>query len=153
MKIQAWVLLAAMGCATARPVPTRAPLTMIEQVALPARPDAQPIAPSAQWVVPVETGQVAQRAGVMMSMENAQRAALWRIGYDELRGLYEVDRRTWVAQRAVYEQGLVAADREIVRLQPTWWDVHEGRIALMVGVFLGAGLAVGLAAALNGVSP
>jgi hypothetical protein len=126
---------------------------MIEQVALPARPDAQPIAPSAQWVVPVETGQVAQRAGVMMSMENAQRAALWRIGYDELRGLYEVDRRTWVAQRAVYEQGLVAADREILRLQPTWWDQHGAQVGLGLGMLLGTALAVGLAAALHGVAP
>lgn len=153
MKIRATVMVLVMGCASARPLPARAPLVPVGEVALPPRPDAQPIAAAEQWVVPMEQGQCATRAGIQMSMANAQRAAQWRIGYDEIRGLYEVDRRTWVAQTAVFVEGLRTADREIERLRPTWFEQHSGQIGLATGLFLGAVLAVGIAAAIHQVAP
>lgn len=129
---------------------------------LPERPDAKPIPPGADWAVAADGYVVAgetdptDRAGICMSMEKASRAARYVVGYNELRGLYEVDIRTWSREREIYSRSLEAADREIERWQKraerSWWERNRGVVGLAGGLVLGVAAAATAAAALDGVT-
>lgn len=94
--------------------------------------------------------------GILMSQEMAMRAARLKVAYDEVRGLYEVDLRTMDRERAVYQRHLKAADDEIaewrIKARRSWWERNGAQVMLGVGVALGAAFAVGMAAALDGVT-
>jgi len=92
--------------------------------------------------------------GIYMTKEMATRAGRTKVAYDELRGLYEVDLRTMERERQVYQKQLDLADQEVARLREaarrSWWEKNRGWVGLGVGLVVGAGLAVGIAAAFDG---
>ena len=94
--------------------------------------------------------------GIYMTQELATRTGRTKVAYDELRGLYEVDLRTMDREREVYQKQLDMADQEIARLRESarrsWWEQHGSQVMLGVGVALGAVFAIGMAAALDGVT-
>lgn len=94
-------------------------------------------------------------AGILMSQEMAMRAARLKVSYDELRGLYRTDLATMDREREVYQRHLDAADDEIevwrTKARRTWLEKHGGQLGLAIGVIAGAALAVGIAAAFEGV--
>lgn len=123
------------------------------------------VAASKRIVEPVKTCEVevvegeewrAVGPGVFMSFEMAKRAADTKIAYDEMRDLYEVDLRTMEREREVYQRQLDLADQEVARQRErarrTWWERNRGWVGLGVGLVVGAGLAIGMAAALDGVT-
>lgn len=93
--------------------------------------------------------------GIYMSQEMSMRVSRTKVAYDEIRALYEIDLRTMDRERGVYQKNLDLADQEIVRLREaarrTWWERHGDGVMVGVGLVLGAGFAVGMAAALDGV--
>jgi len=94
--------------------------------------------------------------GIYMSFEMAKRAAELSVAYDEMRELYEVDLRTMEREREVYQRQLDLADQEVERQRErarrSWWEKNRGWIGLGTGLVVGAALAVGIAAALDGVT-
>lgn len=94
--------------------------------------------------------------GIYMTQEFAARAGRTKVAYDELRGLYEVDLRTMDREREIYQKQLDLADQEVARLREqarrSWWEQHGAQVMLGVGVALGAAFAIGMAAALDGVT-
>lgn len=145
------------GCATTpQQTPTRDPQTPMFKTDLPARPDATKIAPEQDWVIAVETGDMIASAGICMSEQKAMRAANYVVSYNELRGLYEVDLKTMDRERQVYEKELEIADQEIAALREearrSWWERHGASVTMVIGLVAGAGFAVGMAAALDGVT-
>lgn len=94
--------------------------------------------------------------GIYMTKELAAKTGRTKVAYDELRGLYEVDLRTMDRERVVYQKQLDLADHEVARLREaarrSWFEKNRGWIGLGVGLVVGAGLAIGMAAALDGVT-
>lgn len=105
----------------------------------------------------VGEGEDAQETGpgILFSTETATYVGRLRVAYDEVRGLYLVDQRTWARMREVYQHHLDLSDDEIrranERAERSWIEQHDGLLGLFGGVLLGAALAVGIAAAFDGV--
>ena len=114
-----------------------------------------------RWTRPVEQcteadGEITS-SGILFSDQMALRAARLSVSYAELRQLYQIDLRTWGREREVYERHLEAADDEIVRwrarAERSFWEQNVGTIALVAGIIIGAGATIGIAAAIEEVSP
>lgn len=120
---------------------------------LPPRPDEEPIAAEDDWVVAVSVGEMMEQPGVCMSDAKAMRSARYVVSYNELRGLYRSDLRTWERERDIYQRYLFAAEQETTYWQEkskrTWWERHSAQIGFAAGVVIGAGLAVGLTYGIN----
>jgi len=154
-RLVAALLLISVGCASI-PQPAAAPHTLPEPVSeteLPPSPDATPIPPEDNWAVPIDDVEVSpgdHRSGILFSIEKAQRVALLRIAYDELRGLYDVDLRTWGREREIYERQLGLADQEVTtwrtRAQRSWWEENGDEFSLFLGLGLGIVLSVAVGA-------
>lgn len=152
MRLALVTLLLIGGCATTKAAePKRTLPSPLVAAKLPDRPDAEPIAPSADWSVScagylAEKGdqepELVKKPGICMSTEKAIRAARYVVGYNELRGLYVVDLRTWGRERQIYERHLNAADDEIVRWKErarrSFWEQYSGQIGLGAGIVVGA---------------
>jgi len=146
---------AALPEATSRMMPE--PVAFAE---LPEDPTREEIAPEDDWVAPVEDAEVApgdRRSGILLSDARAARAARLRIAYDELRGLYQIDLRTWARERAVYERYLQLADEEITtwrtRAQRTWWEENGDEFSLFLGLGIGIVLSVAVGAIIAELRP
>lgn len=116
--------------------------------------DRRVVLPVAKCVVEGSEPPEETPPGIYMTQEMATRAGRTKVAYDELRGLYEVDLRTMDREREVYQKQLDLADREVAewreRARRTWWEENRGWVGLGIGLVVGAGLAVGIAAALDG---
>lgn len=151
-----------VGCgAPAQQQEETAPLEPMFDSRLPDPPEEVP--PNKRMVVPVsecvlEGSEPPEKTppGILMSEAMAMRSARLKVAYDEMRGLYEVDLRTMDRERQVYEKQLGLADQEISewreKARRTWWERNKGLISLGIGLAVGAGFAVGMAAALDGVT-
>jgi hypothetical protein len=122
-------------------------------------PEGTPVTPGEDYVMPVTAGECAEATepcpaedGIMVSEARANRDALYRIGYREMRTTYEADRRVWAAHRELYEAQVAADREEIARLQPSWWETHDGEIMAAVGVVIGAVVTVAITFAVNQAS-
>ena len=128
-------------------------------------PEGVPVTPGEDYVMPIEAGQCLNdegtvvsegpcpdESGLMVSEARANRDALYRIRYREMRTTYESDRRVWSAHRELYEAQIVADRQEIEDLQPTWWERHDGTILTAVGVIVGAAITVAITFAVNQAS-
>lgn len=113
-------------------------LSKVEKRKLPERPDAEDIPPEKDWVFPIDEGVASPADGILLSEEKAVRAKKWQLGYEELLGLFEADRKVWVETRIIYEERLTMANQEIKRLQPNWWDSNKGTVGWISGVAAGA---------------
>jgi len=91
-------------------------------------------------------------SGLFVSEARANRDAIYRIRYPELRRTFEADRQAWSAQRELYEAQIAADREEIENLQPTWWERHDGTILTAVGVVVGAAITVAITFAVNQAS-
>lgn len=149
-----------------------------EAVALPTdvRDEPLPIevprVPGEEYVVPIERGgcipaagyQLSEtepdaenyiegpcplESGVMVSEARANRDALYRIRYRELRDTYEADRRVWSAHRELYEAQLALDQKNIARLQPSWWEKNDATISAVLGIFLGAATTIAITFAVH----
>lgn len=79
--------------------------------------------------------------GILMSEAKANRCADYKIAYTELRGLYQIDLKTWVEKEKVYKQQLERADKEIVKLDKSLnstWNKYKFAIGLALGFGLAA---------------
>jgi hypothetical protein len=115
------------------------------------------------WVEPLEAAscveegaivggiQCPSRSGIVVSEARAWRDAQYRIGYQELRRLYEADRQVWQSQRELYEVQIQMDRQELERSRPRWWDRNKGLVLLGVGLIIGAGFVVGMTAILSEV--
>lgn len=156
------LLLVMVGCAsTAQPAATARtlppPLAFSD---LPPDVTRDPLPPDQDWVLPVEDVEVApgdRRDGVLLSDARAARAARLRIAYDELRGLYGIDLRTWAREREVYERYLQLGDEEIAvwrqRAQRSWWEENGDEVSLFLGLGLGIVLSVAVGAIIAELAP
>jgi hypothetical protein len=128
-------------------------------------PEGTPATPGEDYVMPIEEGQCLNdegtavsegpcpdENGIMVSEARANRDALYRIRYREMRTTYESDRRVWSAHRELYEAQIQADREEIAELQPTWWERHDGTILTAVGVVVGAAITVAITFAVNQAS-
>lgn len=122
-------------------------------------PEGTPVTPGEDYVMPVTAGECAGATepcpaedGIQVSEARANRDALFRIRYREMRTTYEADRRVWSAHRELYEAQIAADRQEIEDLQPTWWERHDGTILTAVGVIVGAAITVAITFAVNQAS-
>lgn len=148
------VLVFAMGCGSAAPVVVYSGMPErqhVEKKELPAAPDAEPIPTKEDWVRPMPKGQCAEKDGLLISPAKAARAKKWQLGYKSLRDLYEVDREIWGQTRIVYDERLKAANKDIERLSPTWWDNNKGTVGFVTGIVLGVAATVGIVYAVDEV--
>ena len=97
-------------------------------------------------------GPCPDQSGIVVSEARANRDAIYRIRYTELRRTYEADRQVWAAHRELYEAQVAADREEIERLQPTWWEQHDGEILAALGVIVGAAVTVAITFAVNEAS-
>lgn len=123
---------------------TTSEITKVEEKPLPPRPDATPIPPEDDWVLPVSTGDIVPKDGILFGEGKAKRAKEWQIGYDTIRGLYEADRDNWKQTRLIYEDRLTQANSEIKRLQPGWWTENKGTLGFVGGIIFGSLITVGV---------
>lgn len=167
MRLASVFLVLCLGCsATSTPQTDKRTLPdPLVAANLPERPDSKPIPPTADWAAGVsgyytqkdgEEPRMVDRPGVCMSLEKAGRSARYVIGYNELRGLYEVDIRTWDRERTIYDRHLGDADKEVERqaklAERSWFERHGFDVGLGVGVVVGVVAATAAAAALNKVT-
>lgn len=170
------LLVAAVGCGAAQ-IPEVRPLVAVDRRPeawdLPVDPRLEPLPEGSSstlgedFVEPLEAGfcveadgEVAAgsgypcpaQSGLLISEARALRDAAYRIRYPELRRAFEADRQIWAAQRELYEAQIAADHREIERLQPTWWETHDGEVLTAVGVVVGAVVTVAVVFAVNQVS-
>lgn len=168
------VVLFAIGCGAAQ-TPEVRPLVaedrrpeareLPEDVRDESLPEGTPVTPGEDYVMPIEAGQCLNeegvvvaagpcpdQSGIMVSEARANRDALYRIRYREMRDTYEADRRVWSAHRELYEAQIVADREEIAELQPTWWERHDGTVLTAVGVVVGAAITVAITFAVNQAS-
>lgn len=152
--------LSGCGAAAVASVPARTLPDPLVATSLPDRPDTEEIPPEEDWALSVDDYEVApgdRRSGVLLSDAKARRAARFRVSYDELRALYEVDIRTWGRERDIFEHALTDADAEVARLrvaaQRSFWEQNDGTIGLVVGLILGAAVVSGAAAVVAEIHP
>lgn len=127
---------------------------------MPAHPKTLPLpeglAPeSEKMVVPIEEGMCDPQdgatytkpcpefSGIAVSEARAVRDGFYRIQYEELRTRYEADRGVWAAHRTLYETQLERDLDEIKRLQPSWWEQHDGQVMGAIGFGIGAAIVLG----------
>lgn len=122
-------------------------------------PEGTPTTPGEDYVMPVTAGECEgvtetcpAESGLMVSEARANRDALYRIRYREMRDTYDADRMVWAAHRELYEAQVAADREEIARLQPTWWERHDGTVLTAVGVVVGAAITVAITFAVNQAS-
>lgn len=122
-------------------------------------PEGTPVTPGEDYVVPVTAGECEGATepcpaedGIQVSEARANRDALYRIRYRELRDTYDADRMVWSAHRELYEAQVAADREEIARLQPSWWELHDAEIMTAVGLVVGAALTVAITFAVNQAS-
>lgn len=151
MRLVALVMLT-LGCApTIAPAAERTLPGSLVATELPA--ELEDVPPGERWAVPAEGVEVAPgdvRDGVLFSDAMALRAARLRVEYERIRGLYQIDLRTWAREREVYERMLGLADEEIAtwrgRADRSWWEVHGPETAFVLGTVLGIGASIGVGA-------
>lgn len=97
-------------------------------------------------------GPCPEQEGILVSEARANRDALYRIRYEELRRTVEADRRVWSAHRELYEAQVAADREEIERLQPSWWETHDLEIGVAAGLILGAAVTIAITYAVNEAS-
>jgi len=142
--------------ARSEPLPADTPLDLPEGYVMPV--DRGECIPEAGFELPasdepqVVPGPCPEHSGIFVSESRANRDAIYRIRYTELRRTYESDRRVWAAHRDLYEAQVAADREEISRLQPSWWERHDGTILTAVGVVVGAAVTVAITFAVNQVS-
>jgi len=112
--------------------------------------DGRRIPPSDEELVLL--GPCPEESGIFVSEARANRDAIYRIRYREMRDTYRADRQVWSAHRELYEAQVAADREEIARLQPTFWEQHDGEILATLGVIVGAALTVAITFAVNQAS-
>lgn len=159
MRWVALLLLLSLGCGAPvqqHPVDSSDLVEPLFTTTLPDPPDEVP--EEERFVVGVShcftEGEGAETPpGIYMTEAMAQRAGRLRVAYDEIRGLYEVDLRTMGREREVYQRQLDLAEDEVAqwreRAHRGWFERNRGWLGLGIGLVVGAGLAVGMAAALD----
>lgn len=161
-----------LGCAGPRVVQPTVPESVINRVEtreLPEDPATMEVPANLErgdWVVPVNKGECLDEEGtpeteapnpcpffngIAVAEERAYRDGLYRIGYKELRTLYELDRQVWAAHRELYEERLKLADRAIQDLQPSWFDRNKLQLGVIGGVLVGVATTVAVLAVTNQV--
>jgi hypothetical protein len=106
----------------------------------------------------VGEGEDAQETGpgILFDQDSAMYVARLRVGYDEVRGLYDVDQRTWARERQVYQRHLELGDEEIERAneraERSWWEKHGDEVGLITGFVVGVAVTVGITAAIDKVT-
>jgi len=148
------LVVLAVGCApTIAPAVERTVPDPLVAAELPA--ELEDVPPEDRWTVPAEGVEVAPgdvRDGVLFSDAIAMRAAQLRVEYDRIRGLYQIDLRTWAREREIYERMLSTADEEIAswrqRAERSWWELNGPEVALVLGAVLGIGMTIGIGAVL-----
>jgi len=149
--VAALALLAGCAATTVAEVPrSRVPLGEFV-TDLPARPDERPLDPDDNWAIAVDEVPSLGVPGLCMSLAKARRAAEWVVSYNELRGLYEIDLRVWPRIESDYQDSLMRADEEVEAQRKkavrSWFELHQGQIALVSGFVLGALVTTGIVAA------
>ena len=127
----------------------------VEETALPddaTKATLPPGTPAGDWVEALEAGSCwdikgvkvpdaatpcPARSGIVISEERAARSILIKRGYDELRNIYQADRRVWREQRNLYETRLQLADKAIRDLQPDWLQRHALTLGAVGGFLVG----------------
>ena len=153
------VLALNSSCATVKPVaPTIPddPSKRVEQQPMPVDPAALPVPvglPKGDWTAMLEEGKCVtdenggpcpMLTGIVVSEEHAWRDAQFKLAYKEIRIFYEVDKKVWSAQRALYEGRLNDANTALEKAQPSWFQRHAWEIGIISGLVLGAGATVGV---------
>lgn len=94
-------------------------------------------------IVPVEKGQAAPFAGILLTEERAKKVAKLRLAYDHLYNIADINRRFIGTVLKTADKQLADADQEIVRLRKlndSWWSRNK----LWVGIVIGTALTLGL---------
>jgi hypothetical protein len=153
------VLALNSSCATVKPVAPTVPddpSKRVEQQPLPADPAALPLPtglPKGDWTAALEDGKCVtdenggpcpMLTGIVVSEERAWRDAQFRLAYKEIRIGYEVDRKVWGAQRALYEGRLNDANTALEKAQPNWFQRHAWELGIITGLVVGTGAAIGI---------
>lgn len=137
-----------VGCTAARPAVQFSGIPAgprrVEDRAMPARPDSEPLPDDVNYAEPLLEGDKAPRDGILLSPEKVARFVAIDNGYNQIFGLYESDRVTWQQQRVYYEETIDQANKEIVRLSPTWWDENKFEVGLVGGFIVGVGVTLGI---------
>ena len=142
--------------AALEPLPQETPMDLPENYVMPVErgecipEDGIPVNPEE----PAHTipGPCPIESGIFVSEARANRDAIYRIRYPELRRTVEADRQVWAAQRELYEAQIAADREEIENLQPSWWERHDGTVLTAVGVVVGAAITVAITFAVNQAS-
>jgi hypothetical protein len=146
------LVVMAVGCASAAPLPEPRPLPEPFEAAVPDEPERPE---GGIHTLSVESSQDVEGnemgAGILFGDETAAYVARLRVSYDELRQLYLIDMRTRGREREIYERALGQADDEVQRqarrAQRSWWEQHGGVVALVGGIVVGIVLTLGVLAA------
>lgn len=86
---------------------------------------------------------------ICITNARAARDALFRIRYDELRGIVEADRSVWASHRELYEGTLAVAESQLFECQRPWWDDYKFQLGVGTGFIIGVGTAILLANSLS----
>ena len=70
------------------------------------------------------------------------RAAKYKARYNELRTLYDLDRRVWKYSRVIHEEQRGQANQIIKDLTPGWWARTKGTLGFVTGIVIGATMTI-----------
>ena len=111
---------------------------------LPDRPDLEPLPEDVNYAVPLLEGTPAPQDGILLSPEKTKYYIGFKLNYDKLRGLYDKDRLVWQQQRIYYEETIKESNKQIVNLQPTWWEENKLTTGVVGGILIGVGVSLGI---------
>jgi hypothetical protein len=92
-------------------------------------------------------------SGILMSEAKAGRCADYRVAYDAVKKLYQLDMDLSKTKLKIYEDQLGLAQGKVNELtkenKPGWWATNKGVVGFVLGLVIGVGLTIGVAAAVG----
>lgn len=151
-------ILLLIGCAS-QPAPLVSPLIPPDEWAErvseppgdPATKELPDKLPKGEHVEAVAIGEPAPFTGILVSPERAWRDIQYKIAYKGLRDIDQADRTVWFMHRAIYEERNLTAQKEIQRLQPSFWDEYGTILSYVIGFTVGSAITGSVAAVLFSV--
>ena len=94
---------------------------------------------------------VAPGDGVLLDEKEVARLALIKAERDRLRADLLTERKLKANIDYIYQKALWESEVKFLKSQPSWWERHDGKIALFAGLLIGAVMSVGVAYGINRV--
>ena len=96
-------------------------------------------------------GETVSADGILIDEREATRLSLIKAERDRLRAELVIEKKLRIKTDYLYQKALWESEIKFIKSQPNWFEKNDGKLGLAFGLFLGAALAIGVAASVNQV--